>query len=61
MTKTEELRARCTPAERKALQAIAEEERLPTPEALRWIVRREAAKRNLWPPADRDGGQQAQA
>ena len=42
------LTARAIPEEKKALEAIAKQERLTTSEALRLIVREAAKARGLW-------------
>ena len=60
MTKTEVMRARCTPVERKALGAIAHAEGIKTSEALREVVRQAARERGLWPPDGDAKDQQAQ-
>ena len=53
MARTEEVRARVTPSEKRALALLAyQEDRRPT-EALRELIRAEAKRRGLWPPESR--------
>lgn len=40
-----------TPAERLALKQLAEAECRPEREQLRWLLKQELARRQLWPPA----------
>ena len=49
MIRSETIRARVTPTERQALALIAQEEDRRVSETLRELVRREAARRGLWP------------
>lgn len=49
MVKTEELRARCTLAELKALQVIAQQEGRQPGEMLREVVRQYAQQAGIWP------------
>jgi len=55
-SKTEEIRARCTPAEYQALMALAQQEERGVSDALRWVVREVAKQRGLWPLAVRPVG-----
>jgi len=48
LSKSEFLAARAIPEEKKALEAIAQRERLTTSEALRLVVREAAKARGLW-------------
>ena len=48
-SKTEEIRARCTPTEYAALVALAQQEERGVSDALRWVVREVAKQRGLWP------------
>ena len=50
MRKTESLQVRCTPLERKALEAVAQAEGRKMSEMLRELIREGAQKRGLWPP-----------
>jgi len=44
-------RARINPSEAEALRLIAQAEQLTISGTVRWLIRREAAARSLWPPA----------
>ena len=48
-SKTEEIRARCTPTEYQALVALAQQEERGVSDALRWVVREVAKQRGVWP------------
>ena len=48
-SKTEEIRARCTPTEYAALVALAQQEERGVSDALRWVVREVAKQRGVWP------------
>jgi len=39
-----------SPAERQALKQIAEAECRPEREQLRWLLKQEAERRQIWPP-----------
>jgi len=49
MTKTQNVRARCTVAEYEALTALAESEARNPSEMLRELIRTAAQQRGLWP------------
>jgi hypothetical protein len=49
MIKTKLVQARCTDAERQALERIAQYEQRKLSEALREIIREGAKSRGLWP------------
>ena len=49
MSKSTEIRARCLPSLRRALELMAELEQRSLPEMLRQVVREAAELRRLWP------------
>lgn len=51
MMKTEAVNARVLPEEKAALKALARLERRKPSEQIRELIRAEAARRQLWPPA----------
>ena len=51
MQRQNELRARCSPSELKALELLARQEQRKPTDVLRDLVIVEARKRGLWPPA----------
>jgi hypothetical protein len=50
MNKTEMLHVRISPAEARALRALAAAELLKTSETVRAVIRCAAKERGLWPP-----------
>ena len=54
MSKSTEIRARCLPSLRRALELMAELEQRSLPEMLRQVVREAAELRGLWPPSRND-------
>jgi hypothetical protein len=53
MNKTSQIGVRFTPLEREALILLARDEERTVSDTLRVIVRREAARRGLWPDGKR--------
>ena len=55
-SKSEVIRARCTPTEYAALAALAQQVERGMSDALRWAVREVAKQRGVWPLAVQPAG-----